>query len=552
MNIQNYFSQAKFFLEQKSFPEAIKQLELCIDVDSNFHPAYFELCKIYIQQGNEDKAKNLLINAHQKHPDNINISSLLSEIYLQNLHIHIYDLISLYENIIKKSDAHPIIYFRLSFLYNKILDKDQANKYLELAYSKNDIKKPNFSLLLQYEIIDTILFNFNFKKMDNFYAQYYEKFQLLPELKFQLSNKFNNWGKHNSKKIRLGFISGDFKKHSVNFFFQSLLKNIDKNKFEIFAFPTTLEQDEYTIQTKNLCNKWLPVRNDKSLESAQLIHAQNIDILFDLSGHTSNNGLLILKHKPAPIQVSWLGYFASTGIPEIDYFITSKYCVLTNEEKYFSEKILKLPETYLCYDFSKYDIEQSDMPYDKNGYFTFGFFQNLNKTSNEDFNLWQRILTFLPTSKLIIKSIELSQETIKNDFVKKIKHLPLDRIELRGETNLDEHLKQHNDIDIMLDACNVSGCTTTCQSLYMGVPILTFKGYSMLTRHGEQFLNILNLTQFILNDFSNVENHLFSILKDIDKLREIKKSLRNKTLSSSIGNGHIFTQQFEKIIEQIK
>lgn len=123
MSIQNYFSQAKNFLSFNAFPEAIKQLELCINIDSNFHPAYFELCRLYIRQGNEELAKNLLINAHNKHPDNLNISLFLAEIYLQNLNQHIYDLIPLYEDIIKRGDDRSITLFRLAFLYNKILTK---------------------------------------------------------------------------------------------------------------------------------------------------------------------------------------------------------------------------------------------------------------------------------------------------------------------------------------------------------------------------------------------------------------------------------------------
>lgn len=552
MSIQNYFSQAKNFLSFNAFPEAIKQLELCINMDSNFHPAYFELCRLYISQGNEEKAKKLLINAHNKHPDNLNISLFLAEIYLQNLNEHIYDLIPLYEDIIERGDNRSITLFRLAFLYNKILNKEKANKYLEIAYQNNNINKPNFNLLLQYEIIDSILFNYNFNKMENFYFHYKEKMNSLSELRLQFSNKFTQWEKNNGEKTRIGFISGDLKKHSVNFFFQSLLSNLDKNKFEIFAFPTTPEEDEYTSSTKKLCDYWIPVRNDKSLESAKLIYSQKLDILFDLSGHTSNNGLLILKHKPAPIQVSWLGYFASTGVPEIDYFITSEYCVLENEEQYFSEKVLKLPETYLSYDFSNYNIEQTEMPYDKNGYFTFGFFQNLNKLSQEDFIVWKKILTLIPDSRLIIKSMELSQEKTKLNFMEQIKNLPMERIELRGATDLNEHLKQHNDIDIMIDAVSVSGCTTTCQSLYMGVPILTFKGYSMLTRHGEQFLNVLNLPQFICPNIEYVEDTLSLITQNVENLREIKKSLRTYILKSSIGNGQKFTSQFENIIKKIK
>jgi tetratricopeptide (TPR) repeat protein len=553
MSFQQFFSQALSHIVIKDFNNAITLLKKTISLDSNFYPAYYELAKIYISQGKEDLAIILLTSGIEKNPDNHQIYLLLAEIYLQNLNIHIHDLIDLYETVISKGHLESLTFFRLAFLYNKTLQIEKANINLDKAYKYNinpTTHTPN-NFALQYEIIDGLLFNFNFANHENFYEQYYEKLKTLPELQLQFVHKYLEWNNSNNDKIRLGFVSGDFRQHSVNFFFSSLLSHLDKDKYELYAFTTTSYEDKETQKNKELFDHWIPIRTDQSKKSAETIHSHKIDILFDLAGHTANNGLLIFKYKPAPIQVSWLGYFSSTGVPEMDYFITSPTCVHEDEHQFFTEKVIYLPKTYLCYDFSQHSIIQGVMPYDLNGYITFGFFQNLNKINTNDIQLWNEILLSVPNSKLIIKSTELSQENTKKQFLETIKHLPVSRIELRGNTGLEEHLRQHNNIDIMIDSINASGCTTTCQSLYMGVPILVTKGHSMLTRHGEQFMSALNLHHYIAENSQDFVNKVVKICNNIEDLRTLKSSLRRKVISSPIGNKKLFTRQWENLIDSL-
>lgn len=545
------FQEIQSLIAHKSYSQAIESLVTYVKEEPHFAPAYFELSRLYINTQQEHLAIDLLQEATLKQPQNIHIHLILAEIYYHNVSQYMYKLIALYEHLVSIEYEDPLGLFRLSYLYKQTFNEDKCNHYLRCAYEANR-KSKNFSLILQYQIIGAMLFYFNYEKQDNFYENYAIKMNSLEELSVNFKSKFMIHKRRESGKIRLGFVSGDIRDHSVNHFLKSLLKNLDRNKYELIAFPTTTYEDVETQRSKVYFDKWITVGNN--LKSAEDIYSCGIDILFDLSGHTANNGLLLFKYKPAPIQVSWLGYFASTGVAEMDYFITSEKCVLKEEEKYFTEKVLKLPETYLSYDFSQCEVEQESLlAHEKNNCITFGFYQNLSKVTQKDKLLWKNILKEIPTAKLIIKASELSHESIKEGFEESLINMGIDmnQIQLRGNTSLQEHLEQHNDIDIMLDASGVSGCTTTCQSLYMGVPIIAFKGSSMLTRHAEQFLSILNLNHFIASSEEEFIRIAREYSENLSELKSIKLQLRQKVLNSSIGNGQLFTKQFEEIIDKM-
>lgn len=545
------FQEIQQLIAQKSFECARTSLLHYIQERPEFVPAYFELSRLYINSKQEHLAIALLQEAVLKQPNSIGIHLILAEIYYHNLEQYIYPLIALYEKLNGSGYKDAIMLFRLSYLYKQTFNEKAYEESLLKAYNVNK-EAQNFDLILQYQIIGAMLFYFNYQKQNNFYEKYAEKMKGLPELKINFKNKYSTHKVGESKKIRLGFVSGDIRDHSVNHFLKTVLQNLDKNKYELIAFPTLAYEDAETQKSKKYFDKWIPVGNN--LKSVQEIHNCAIDILFDLSGHTGHNGLLLFKYKPARIQASWLGYFASTGVPEMDYFITSEKCVLKEEEGYFTEKVLKLPETYLSYDFSHHCVElPSTMAYEKNNYITFGFYQNLSKVVPQDKIIWKKILQEISTARLIIKASELSQLRVREEFSRSLVDLGLDmqRIEVRGNTSLSEHLKQHNDVDIMLDAYNISGCTTTCQSLYMGVPIIAFKGSSMLTRHAEQFLSIVGLENFIVSAEDEFIKVAQKYSNNLEELKNIKVNLRPRVLNSSIGNAHLFTQQFEGIINKM-
>ena len=547
-------NKTKFFLSSNNLQEAKKEILDCIKLNKDETQAYYYLIKIYIKENKEKEAIQYLQEAINYNPKNIQYYLFLAEIYFNNLNEFLYKLIELYESILVMNYVDDIILYRLSFLYHKTLNLNKSNEYLAKLYSYNRMQ-PQLNLLKQYTTISSLAFNYNYKKQENFYKKYKDFILQFEELKIQIPNKYKSWSWPKKDKIRIGFVSGDFKTHPVNFFIKSLLKYIDRSKYELIAFSTINVEDNETKITKDLFNEWNVLNVNQVEISAKKIYEKEIDILIDLSGHTANNALPLFKYKPAPIQISWLGYFASTGISEIDYFITSETCVTKDEEQYFIEKVLKLPETYLCYDFSSYNINLAiNTAFYKNNYITFGFFQNLSKSSDDDIILWKKILDLNKNNKLLIKSKELTDIITKEKFLQKLISygINLQQLILRGSTSLEEHLNQHNEVDIMLDTLNVSGCTTTCQCLYMGVPIITNKGNSMLMRHGEQFLKIIQLEDWIANSADDYIEIVKKQTQNIQNLQLIKNTLRQKVLNSSMGNGEVFAKQFEILLKSIK
>ena len=546
-------NKAKLFLSSNKIQEAKNELLDCIKLNKDETQIYYYLTKIYIKENKEKEAIECLQEAINFNPKNIQYYLFLAEIYFNNLSEFLYKLIDLYENVLLMNYVDDVILYRLSFLYHKTLNLNKSNEYLAKLYSYNRMQ-PQVNLLKQYTTISALAFNYNYKKQEDFHKKYKKFILQFEELKIKIPNQYTTWNWSKKEKVRIGFVSGDFKTHPVNFFIKSLLKHIDRSKYELIAFSTINVEDSETKITKSLFDEWNVVNINEVMISVKKIYEKEIDILIDLSGHTANNGLPLFKYKPSPIQISWLGYFASTGIPEIDYFITSETCLKKDEDQYFIEKVLKLPETYLCYDFSSYNIEISnDIPFKTNKYITFGFFQNLSKTNESDFIIWKKILDINSNNKLLVKAKELSDNTTKEKFLQKLISYGINQNQLilRGSTSLEEHLKQHNEIDIMLDASSVSGCTTTCQCLYMGVPIITNKGDSILTRHGEQFLTIMQLNDWIANSVNDYVEIAKSQINNIENLQSIKNTLRKKILNSSIGNGEIFTKQFENLLKTI-
>ena len=281
-------------------------------------------------------------------------------------------------------------------------------------------------------------------------------------------------------KIRVGYISPDLREHVVLNFSYAFFNNYDKSVFEVYCYAYGKE-DDYSLDIKNKVDNWRNITEYSYVEIAELIYQDNIDILVDLAGHTKNNLLPVLAYKPAPIQISGIGYFNTTGLKSVDYYLSDIYC--ENEglnDKYFSEKMLILPETHWCYSPLK---EFPDINKKNDEYVVFGSFNNFTKTSDEILLLWKEILQRVDKSKLVLKS-----NIFSNDYgVKKISNrlinlgFDLERVELRPESR--NYLEEYNDINIALDTYPYVGGGTTCEALYMGTPVITLVG----DRHGSRF-----------------------------------------------------------------
>ncbi len=371
------------------------------------------------------------------------------------------------------------------------------------------------------------------------HSKYNELFENFKTIENRTLNK--------KSKIRIGYISPDFRKHVVVFFSFKLLANYDKNKFEVICYAKGSE-DGVTSQLKTLVDGWRNINNLSEDEAAILIKNDEIDILFDLSGHTANSCLPILARKPAPIQISGIGYFNTTGLKAVDYFLTDINCdPIGANDNLFIEKLLRLPHSHFCYTPSDEVPEVEYLsPQEKKGYITFGSFNNFTKVTDEILLMWKKIMDRFNNSKLLLKSSVFNSEYGTEVIKKRLERLGFDltKIELRGFSA--DYLEEYNEIDIALDTYPYPGGGTTCDALYMGVPVITLVGERHGSRFGYSILKNIEMEECIAFTKIDYIEKAISLANDTKKLKQWRKILRGKMEKSPLMNGDLYMDSIEQ------
>ena len=349
------------------------------------------------------------------------------------------------------------------------------------------------------------------------------------------------------RKIKIAFFSSDINQaHSVTYFLKPVLKNINKNKFEIYVISNS-KRDEYKDQYKKYLNDWFNIRNLNDLEALNFIRGKKIDIIFDLMGFTSENRINLFKNRIAPIQISWLGYCNTLGLNEMDYIFADENLIFNDEEKYYTEKVIKLKNiwnTHIGFDFERAKLST---PANKNGYVTFGSFNNFNKISDETIETWGSILKKISNSKLLLKSsTNLNIDVLIKKFEqigikKQIKFIP------RTE-KFSDHLNNYNEIDIALDTFPYNGVTTTFEAIWKGVPVLTIEGYNFNSRCGSSIIKNLGINYLVAKNEDDYISKAIYLSNNLDYLNEIRDNVFNDALNSSLFDTEKFVNEFENKI----
>lgn len=348
---------------------------------------------------------------------------------------------------------------------------------------------------------------------------------------------FSCWNcKEKPERLKIGLVSGDMNSHPVGYFLEGVLANLDASNVELIAYPTNPYQDELTERIRSHFSSWKPLYGQSDEAAASMIHADGVHILVDLSGHTAYNRLAVFARKPAPVQTSWLGYFATTGLPMMDYLIADPWTLPESEEKYFTEHIWRLPETRLCFSAPPFDIPVSALPAIKNGYITFGCFNNLTKMSADVVTTWARILKSVPDSRLLLKSKSLNAQAVKSNVIQWFEQhqVGAERIILEGASPRSEYFYAYHQVDIALDPFPFTGGTTSAECLWMGVPILTLAGNRFVSRQGIGLLMNAGLPQWIANNEDDYVFRARNHASDLAVLADLRSRLRAQALNSPI------------------
>lgn len=361
-----------------------------------------------------------------------------------------------------------------------------------------------------------------------------------------------NIDKHiKTRKIKIGFISSDFvDRHSVSYFLKSLLKNINKSKFELLAFSNQDVGDDKDSELKNYFDYWYNIRTIDDLKAIKFIREKKIDIAFDLMGVTSENRITLFKNRISPIQISWLGYCNTSGLHEMDYLIADKYLIKENEEVFYLEKIKKLStiwNTHVGFEQSRKNIEAPSI---KKNIFTFGSFNNFNKISDETFECWVSILNKVNNSNLLLKS---SMKYNLDFFYEKINKLGIsNKIKILDPVDdLGSHLNLYDEVDLALDTFPYNGVTTTFESLWKNVPVLTMKGYNFNSRCGSSIIKWLGCEYLVAKNKDEYIAKAVYLSKNSNKLNEIRDFIYNNIMNSALFDTKNFTFHFEKLLDEI-
>lgn len=348
-------------------------------------------------------------------------------------------------------------------------------------------------------------------------------------------------------KLRIGYISPDFRQHAAAHFFTPLLKKYNRQEFVVYAYNVG-ESDVVTKRFERLPVTWRNFCGLAPFEIARRIFADHIDILVDLSGHTQNSCLPVLIYRPAAVQVSGIGYVNTTGLNEVDYFLSDNYCMPVGEEQGFSEKLLRPAHSQLCY--SPAIVRQppevtAAPPSEKNGFITFGCFNNFNKVTLEALRLWRTILEMVPGSKLVIKSKICSIPAGREFVYERFRAVGLDasRAELRAYS--PDYLEQYRDIDIALDTFPYNGGLTTCEALYMGVPVISLRGNTHGSRFGTSILENADLPELVAPNETEYVNKAVKIALSPDILAEFHAGLRGFMQRSPLMNAEGYMKDLE-------
>lgn len=365
----------------------------------------------------------------------------------------------------------------------------------------------------------------------------------------RVAARHTNWRPHTPPtRLRLGLVSADFRNHPVGFFLDGVLSHLDPERIEVFAYPTLVADDEMRARLESLCTAWKPIVDMNDEAAASMIHDDGVQILIDLGGHTKHARLSLFAWKPAPVQASWLGYCATTGITTMDYYIADAWTLTATEEQHFTEKVWRLPESYLCYAPSATAPPVASPPAQGGAPFTFGSFNNLAKMGPPVIGLWARVLSAVPGSRLFLKNAQLKSPEARRRLIDAFAAHAIDDDRLIVEADVPshgEHLAAYRRVDIALDTFPYNGVTTSAEALWMGVPVLTLAGERFLARQGLGLLMNAGLSDWVAFNPDDYVAKAVAGAANLQALVRLRARMRERLQASAGFDAPRFARHFE-------
>ena len=533
----------KTLYHKGKLPSAITHLEKAIELEPNYAIAYNNL-GVVLNESEDHEGALVAFN------EVIRLTPELPEVY-NNIGNLLRQLGSFSEAIDNFNKA-----IKLKFSYAEAFNnRGSSFQSLGLLSKAIDDYKQAISLTTFYPMAySNLLTTLNYSQEKNLNSPIDLAREFGLQLTKSIKKTYSNRQEFNEDEtLRIGFVSGDLRSHPVGYFLEGILPSFKSSNLKIFAYPTKSTFDDLSERIKPHFSGWHSIYGMDDETAAEIIVQDKIQILIDLSGHTAGNRLSLFGYRAAPVQASWLGYFATTGVSEIDYLIGDPYMTPPELDSEFTEEVIRLAETRWCFTPPDYKNKVSATPALKEGFITFGCFNNLTKINDTVLNVWSKILKAIPNSRLLLKNNQFRDEKNVKAVLEKLREFGVSgkQIAIEGPDQREIYLESYNKVDIALDPFPFTGGATSAEGLWMGVPLITLSGSSMVARQGVSILTNTGLQEWIANNEQEYIDKAISFSSDIKKLNKIRKGLRKKVLSSPLFDTARFSSNLENALTQL-
>ena len=506
-----------------------------IETNPNLAIAHYNLGNILRDLGNLQESENAYLRAIELKPNlaeaHLNLGSLFKEISKYNEAINLYkEALRINSNL--SSAKLDIISTRRIICDWKY--QDTENDWLKSLGIEGDAINPWNLFALEDNPLKHL------KRSQNFFQT-------------RFIRKEKKFSPLNNKKIHIGYFSSDFRNHPTMHLISSILKLHDKSKFEIYLYSFPPKEDKYTEIAKNCGCIFRDIKKLDHLEAVELARGDKLDIAIDLMGYIKYHRMPIFSHRVAPIQINYLGFPGSVGSNTIDYIIADSITIPEENEKFYSEKIIRMPNCYQCNDdtkeICKEKISKKDFNLPEQG-FIFTCFNNNYKITKNEFHIWMSLLTEIEGSVLwLYKSNQLSIKNLKKEAIQR--NIDPERLIFADKLPLNKHLARHSLGDLAIDTFNCNGHTTTSDALWAGLPVLTKVGQSFAARVSASLLTAIGLPELITYSEKEYENKALYLARNPDQLFKLKSKLNKLVKTSSLYNSKLFTKNLEDMFIEL-
>jgi predicted O-linked N-acetylglucosamine transferase (SPINDLY family) len=525
------------------YADAIACYERAIALKPDYVDARANLGQLVLSRFHYDAAIHFCERALAIDPDHVNALNNVGAAYYHKKKMD--DALTAWRKAQRLAPRNGMIATNMGLLLKDIGRLDEACKWLgkalDLATQQKDVVFTNLFFAMQ--------FNPHTRKEDlhALYARHQAEFEApLADRRRPHPNE-----RDPARRLRIAYLSADFHRHAISYFIEPILEQHDRTQFDVYCYYNGIGEDDVTRRLRGMATGFVNCSRLNDEQLAEVIRLHKIDILVDLGGHTAQNRLTMFAHKPAPVQITYLGYPGSSWLSTMDYLLTDRHSDPDGSEDWYSEKLLHLPTSHFCYRPAADAAEIDALPARKNGYVTFGSFSNINKIDDTSIALWADILKRVAGSRLLMRPVPEGKERERVSGLFAAHGVTADRLMLQPPLPVGQFMRAMAEADIALDPVAVNSPTTMCETLWMGLPTISLAGARAPSRTGRSILAAAGLLQYGADTpdaYVDIACHLAS---DIDALARLRADQRTLIANSALRDEAGFTRQLEDSYRQV-